>query len=154
MNVRLAAGPFLAMATAIAMTPLTAVAQAAVGERAIQQLIHRSAMPEAEVRSLLANCDASQLSINFCTWRDALVAEVRLDDAWAAATSARLRGCKSRIDRRIADVKSRAESACAAAAEREAAGGSIKPAVVAACRQDAYDRARVRLERMKACTAR
>src|SRR4051812_23824691 len=103
MNVRLAAGPFLAMTTAIAMTPLTAVGQATVEERAIEQLVHRSAMPEAEVRSLLANCDASQLSINFCTWRDALVAEVRLDDAWAAATSTRLRGCKSRIDRRIAD---------------------------------------------------
>jgi hypothetical protein len=150
MRAAIGAAAFLA----IAMAPLAATAQATIEERAIQQLIHRSAMPEAEVRSLLANCDASQLSINFCTWRDALVAEVRLDDASTAATATRLRGCKSRIDRRIADVKSRTESACAAAAEREAAGGSIKPAVVAACRQDAYDLARVRLERMKACTAR
>ncbi|MDR6496768.1 hypothetical protein J2797_006695, partial [Paraburkholderia terricola] len=31
---------------------------------------------------MLANCDANQTSLNFCAWRDKVIAEQKLQDAY------------------------------------------------------------------------
>ena len=42
------------------------------------EIAARSGLPASEVAGLLNNCDGSQTSMNFCAWRDQIVAERQL----------------------------------------------------------------------------
>jgi hypothetical protein len=41
----------------------------------------QSGLPVGEMRNMLKDCDANQMSLIFCAWRDRVVAEQRLQDA-------------------------------------------------------------------------
>ncbi|MFM0472301.1 lysozyme inhibitor LprI family protein [Paraburkholderia strydomiana] len=99
----------------------------------------QSGLPSSEVQGMLANCDANQTSMNFCAWRDRVVAEQRLQDA-VAEKEKKFPGCKASLERKIAAWKKRRDASCKKSAEAENGGGSIVPMEIAACQAAETDR--------------
>jgi len=99
----------------------------------------QSGLPASEVQGMLANCDATQTSMNFCAWRDRVVAEQKLEDA-VAEKGRKSPGCKVGLQRKIAVWKKRRDTACRKSAEAENDGGSIVPMEIAACQAAETDR--------------
>lgn len=81
---------------------------------------------------MLANCDANQTSLNFCAWRDRVVAEQTLQNAVDEKT-AHSPSCKARLPKKIAAWKKHRDAACKKSAEAANGGGSIVPMEIAAC---------------------
>lgn len=48
------------------------------GQTTADEISARSGLPASEVNALLADCDSNQTSMNFCAWRDQIVAEREL----------------------------------------------------------------------------
>lgn len=99
----------------------------------------QSGLPASEVQGMLANCDANQVSLNFCAWRDRVVAEQKLQDI-VDDRAAKSPGCKARLDSKIAAWKKRRDVSCKKSAEAENGGGSIVPMEIAACQAAETDR--------------
>jgi len=99
----------------------------------------QSGLPSSEVQGMLASCDANQTSMNFCAWRDRVVAEQKLQDA-ATEKEKKFPGCKARLERKIAAWKKRRDASCKKSAEAENGGGSIVPMEIAACQAAETDR--------------
>jgi uncharacterized protein YecT (DUF1311 family) len=70
--------------------------------------------------------------LNFCAWRDRVIAEQKLQDAIDDKV-AKSPGCKARLENRIAAWKKRRDASCKKSAEAENGGGSIVPMEIAAC---------------------
>ncbi|MFM0073629.1 DUF1311 domain-containing protein [Paraburkholderia sediminicola] len=96
-------------------------------------------MPASEVQGMLANCDANQMSLNFCAWRDRVVAEQKLQDV-VEDKSAKFPNCKASLETRVAAWKKRRDASCKKSAEAEHGGGSIVPMEIAACQAAETDR--------------
>lgn len=81
---------------------------------------------------MLSNCDANQTSLNFCAWRDRVVAEQKLQDVVKNKT-AEFPACKARLENKIAAWTKRRDASCKKSTEAENGGGSIVPTEFAAC---------------------
>ncbi len=99
----------------------------------------QSGLPASEVQGMLANCDANQMSLNFCAWRDRVVAEQKLQDV-VEDKSAKSPNCKARLEKKITGWKKRRDASCKKSAEAENGGGSIVPMEIAACQAAETDR--------------
>jgi uncharacterized protein YecT (DUF1311 family) len=99
----------------------------------------QSGLPASEVQGMLANCDANQTSLNFCAWRDRVVAEQKLQDV-VEEKAAKFPGCKARLENKITSWKKRRDASCKNSAEAENGGGSIVPMEIAACEAAETDR--------------
>lgn len=99
----------------------------------------QSGLPSSEVQGMLANCDANQTSMNFCAWRDRVVAEQKLQDA-TAEKEKKFPSCKAGLERKIAAWKKRRDASCSKSAEAENGGGSIVPMEIATCQAAETDR--------------
>lgn len=96
----------------------------------------QSGLPASEVQGMLANCDANQTSLNFCAWRDQVVAEQKLQDALDEKPAA----CKTGLEKKITAWKKRRDANCKKSVEEENGGGSIVPMRIATCEADETDR--------------
>ncbi|MGF6570853.1 uncharacterized protein YecT (DUF1311 family) [Paraburkholderia sp. GAS333] len=99
----------------------------------------QSGLPASAVQGFLANCDANQTSLNFCAWRDRVVAEQKMQDA-VDAREAKSPGCKAHLENKIAFWKKRRDANCKKSAKAKNGGGSIVPMVIAACQAAETDR--------------
>jgi uncharacterized protein YecT (DUF1311 family) len=99
----------------------------------------QSGLPASEVQGMLANCDANQMSLNFCAWRDRVVAEQKLQDV-VENKAAKSANCKARLEKKIVAWKKRRDASCKKSAEAENGGGSIVPMEIAACQAAETDR--------------
>ncbi|CAE6763641.1 lysozyme inhibitor LprI family protein [Paraburkholderia haematera] len=99
----------------------------------------QSGLPASEVQGMLANCDANQTSLNFCAWRDRVVAEQKLQDV-VDEKVANSPGCKARLEDKIVAWKKRRDASCKKSAEAENGGGSVVPMEIAACQAAETDR--------------
>ena len=88
---------------------------------------------------MLANCDANQMSLNFCAWRDRVVAEQKLQEV-VNDKSAKFPNCKVRLEKKIAAWKKRRDASCKKSAEAKNGGGSIVPMEITACQAAETDR--------------
>nr|WP_279613291.1 lysozyme inhibitor LprI family protein [Paraburkholderia tuberum] len=81
----------------------------------------------------MSHCDANQMSMNLCAWRDQIVAEQKLEQVvkGKAAVSA---SCKAAIEKRLTAWKTRRDANCKKSASREWGGGSMLPTAVAMCK--------------------
>ncbi|PXW16413.1 lysozyme inhibitor LprI family protein [Paraburkholderia caballeronis] len=103
------------------------------------ELAQRSGLPASEVRAMLSNCDAAQANMNFCAWRDQLVAEHALQSAVDAKAGVST-SCRSALAKRIDVWKHKRDAGCRRSAETEWGGGSMLPAAVAMCATKATQR--------------
>ncbi|KVK79092.1 lysozyme inhibitor LprI family protein [Burkholderia cepacia] len=112
---------------------LLAVSAVAVADQSpADEISARSGLPASEVTALLNNCDGSQTSMNFCAWRDQIVAERELQqvvDEQVAAHPER----KGALDARITKWKKARDASCEKSSRREWGDGSMRPAAQAIC---------------------
>ncbi|MFL9888305.1 DUF1311 domain-containing protein [Paraburkholderia agricolaris] len=118
----------------VALLALALVCSSALADTVdpAEVISRQSGLPASEVQGMLANCDANQTSLNFCAWRDRVVAEQKLQDV-VDDKVAKSPGCKARLENRIAAWKKRRDASCKKSAEAENGGGSIVPMEIAAC---------------------
>ncbi|WP_415113258.1 lysozyme inhibitor LprI family protein [Paraburkholderia sp.] len=107
----------------------------------IDEIANRSGLPASEVSAILSNCEANQTSMNFCAWRDQLVAEQKLEHV-VEATAGSSTACKTALQKKIAAWKKRRDANCSKSASREWGNGSMLPTAVAMCKTAATDRMR------------
>ncbi|MFM0730517.1 DUF1311 domain-containing protein [Paraburkholderia sediminicola] len=105
----------------------------------MMSLSWQSGLPASDVQGMQADCDANQTSLNFCAWRDRVVAEQKLQDA-VDDKAAKSPGCKARLESKVAAWKKRRDASCKKSAEAENGGGSIVPMEIAACQAAETDR--------------
>ena len=65
------------------MAIMLAIAGPVMADEVVEELSRRSLMPVADLIDLLADYDRNQLSMNFCAFRDAVAADLRLEAAIA-----------------------------------------------------------------------
>ncbi|QVN12462.1 hypothetical protein JYG37_04520 [Burkholderia sp. LAS2] len=84
-----------------------ASAHAFAGPTAADEIAARSGLPASEVNALLSDCDSSQTSMNFCAWRDQIVAERELQRIVDKQVSEQPRR-KAALDAQMASGRKRA----------------------------------------------
>ncbi|HLX02343.1 MAG TPA: lysozyme inhibitor LprI family protein [Trinickia sp.] len=112
---------------------IAAVSQLALAApNPVNELATRSGLPASEASALLSNCDADQTSMNFCAWRDQIVAEQELQrivDQKSAASPA----CGIALEKKVVAWKKSRDISCKTSADQEWHGGSMLPAAIAIC---------------------
>ncbi|MFD1022117.1 lysozyme inhibitor LprI family protein [Paraburkholderia sabiae] len=98
----------------------------------VDEIATRSGLPASEVVALLTNCDVSQTSMNFCAWRDQLVADQNLQLAISHKTT-QFPACKSRLEKQTARWTRQRDLACRKGAQQDWGNGSIHQAAQAIC---------------------
>ena len=116
----------------------------------LTELSQRSGIAESELGGLLANCDASQTSMNFCHWRDQIVAERGLNRA-VADKVAQLPKCSGAIESKLTAWRWSRDTGCEKSATKDYGGGSMKPMVQAMCMQAETLKMAKRVTRMRGC---
>ncbi|WP_323118874.1 lysozyme inhibitor LprI family protein [Burkholderia alba] len=97
-----------------------------------QEISARSGLPASEVSALLADCDSTQTSMNFCAWRDQIVAERELQEVVDKQVSEHP-DRKMSIEARIAKWKKARDASCEKSARKEWGDGSMRPTAQAIC---------------------
>jgi uncharacterized protein YecT (DUF1311 family) len=92
----------------------------------------RSGLPASEVAALLNDCDASQTSMNFCAWRDQIVAEHELQKVVDKQIEEHPEH-KAALAEKIARWKKARDASCEKSARKEWGDGSMRPAAQAIC---------------------
>jgi uncharacterized protein YecT (DUF1311 family) len=113
----------------------------AISPDPIDEIANRSGLPASEVSAALSDCDANQTSMNFCAWRDQIVAEQNLEDAVNAMAGSST-ACKTALQRKIAAWQKHRDASCLKSASREWGNGSMLPTAVAMCKTAATERMR------------
>ena len=112
---------------------LMAVSAAALADPTpADEISARSGLPASEVTALLNNCDSSQTGMNFCAWRDQIVAERELQHVIDKKVRAHPER-KTSLEARISKWKKARDASCERSARKEWGGGSMLPAAVAIC---------------------
>ncbi|MBN3724275.1 lysozyme inhibitor LprI family protein [Burkholderia sp. Ac-20379] len=96
------------------------------------EIATRSGLPVSRIQAILQDCDANQTSMNFCAWRDQLVAERELQqaiDRHSDANPDRQRALESKM----AKWKKARDASCDTSAREEWGSGSMRPAARATC---------------------
>lgn len=96
------------------------------------EIAARSGLPASEVAGLLNNCDGSQTSMNFCAWRDQLVAERQLQQVVDKQIEAHPER-KAALEAKISKWKKARDASCEKSARKEWGDGSMRPAAQATC---------------------
>jgi uncharacterized protein YecT (DUF1311 family) len=112
---------------------LLAMSAAAVADQTPgDEISARSGLPASEVAALLSNCDGSQTSMNFCAWRDQIVAERELQQVIDQQGSEHP-DRKAALEARISKWKKARDASCEKSARKEWGDGSMRPAAQAIC---------------------
>lgn len=109
-----------------------ASAHAFAGPTAADEIAARSGLPASEVNALLSDCDSSQTSMNFCAWRDQIVAERELQRIVDKQVSEQPRR-KAELDAQMAKWKKARDTSCEKSARHAWGDGSMRPAAQAIC---------------------
>jgi uncharacterized protein YecT (DUF1311 family) len=96
-------------------------------------IANRSGLPPSEVDAALAHCDANQMSMNLCAWRDQIVAEQKLERV-VGVKAGSSETCKAALEKRLTAWRKRRDANCEKSASREWGGGSMLPTAVAMCK--------------------
>jgi uncharacterized protein YecT (DUF1311 family) len=92
----------------------------------------RSGLPASEVDALLADCNSNQTSMNFCAWRDQLVAERELQRVVNQQIGKHPER-KASLEATVAKGKRARDASCEKSAREEWGNGSMRPAAQAIC---------------------
>ncbi|KVN98931.1 hypothetical protein WJ70_04470 [Burkholderia ubonensis] len=111
---------------------LLASATAFAEQTPADEISARSGLPASEVSALLADCDSNQTSMNFCAWRDQIVAERKLQQVVDQQVSEHPER-KAALEAKIAKWKKARDASCEKSARKEWGGGSMRPAAQAIC---------------------
>jgi uncharacterized protein YecT (DUF1311 family) len=111
---------------------LLSSAHAFAGQTPADEISARSGLPASEVNAMLADCDSNQTSMNFCAWRDQIVAERELQQVVEQQESEHPER-KAALDARIARWRKARDASCEKSARKEWDGGSMRPAAQAIC---------------------
>ena len=107
-------------------------AAACADQTPADEIAARSGLPASEVSALLSDCDSSQTSMNFCAWRDQIVAERELQQV----VDKQIREHPERraaLEAKLAQWKKARDASCEKSARREWGYGSTRPAAQATC---------------------
>lgn len=132
---------------------MAAVSAAAADFDPTSELASQSKLPASEVAALLATCkssEATQMSINFCAWRDLVVAEHKLQQV-VDDRSAQSPACGDALAKKIAAWKKKRDAGCEKSAKRDYEGGSMLPTAVAMCQTAATEHMAKKLAKQKTC---
>ncbi|WP_081083312.1 lysozyme inhibitor LprI family protein [Burkholderia anthina] len=112
---------------------LMAVSAAALADPTpADEISARSGLPASEVTALLNHCASSQTGMNFCAWRDQIVAERGLQHVIDKKVRAHPER-KTSLEARISKWKKARDASCERSARKDWGGGSMLPAAVAIC---------------------
>lgn len=98
----------------------------------LSDLSRRSNLPEADLKSMLAACDANQTNMNLCAYRDQVAADLTLKHA-IEKKEKQLPKRTVEIDTKVAGWEKSRDVSCAKSAEQEWGNGSMKPTAQAMC---------------------
>ncbi|WP_322065871.1 lysozyme inhibitor LprI family protein [Burkholderia ubonensis] len=111
---------------------LLASANAFAEQSPADEISARSGLPASEVSALLADCDSNQTSMNFCAWRDQIVAERELQQVVDQQVSQHPER-KAALEAKVAKWKKARDASCEKSARKEWDDGSMRPAAQAIC---------------------
>ncbi|KVU83951.1 hypothetical protein WK75_04030 [Burkholderia ubonensis] len=111
---------------------LLASATAFAEQTPADEISARSGLPASEVSALLADCDSNQTSMNFCAWRDQIVAERELQQVVDQQVSEHPER-KAALEAKIAKWKKARDASCEKSARKEWGEGSMRAAAQAIC---------------------
>nr|WP_272945802.1 lysozyme inhibitor LprI family protein [Paraburkholderia sprentiae] len=96
-------------------------------------IARHSGLPASEVDAALSHCDANQMNMNLCAWREQLVAEQKLEQV-VESTTGSSGTCKASLEKRLTAWKRHRDASCEKSASQEWGGGSMLPTAVAMCK--------------------
>jgi uncharacterized protein YecT (DUF1311 family) len=96
-------------------------------------IANRSGLPASEVDAALSHCEANQMNLNLCAWRDQIVAEQKLKRV-VQVTAGSSATCRAALEKRLTAWKKRRDANCEKSASHEWGGGSMLPTAIAMCK--------------------
>lgn len=98
----------------------------------VKELSARSRIPASELRSLLADCSRTQLSMNICAFRDFVASDLELDAAISIKRKSAPPQCQTAIDRMHSAWQAGRDKICKRETEADK-GGSMYPLLLMSC---------------------
>lgn len=120
-------------------------------EEVLRDLSRRSGVSPTELQRMLSDCELNQLNMNFCAYRDAVVADLQLRHA-AEQRIRQQPECQTSFDKQLDAWRKSMVDSCEKSSTRKFAGGSMRPMVAAACQADETNAFRTRVNKpMRDC---
>jgi uncharacterized protein YecT (DUF1311 family) len=116
----------------------------------VSELSERSKIPESELNTLLADCNASQQSMYFCAWRDLISADRTFKQALADQKQAHPE-CKAALETNVATWERLRDRSCDRSAKKQYGEGSMAPTAKLLCVTTETTRKTMVLERSRGC---
>jgi len=116
----------------------------------VNELSERSKIPESELNTLLADCNASQQSMYFCAWRDQISADRTFKQALADKKQAHPE-CKAALETNVANWERLRDRSCDQSAKKQYGEGSMAPTARLLCVTTETTRKTKVLERSRGC---
>lgn len=126
--------------------PTVADSQQAV----LVELSWRSGIREADLATLLANCNAGPQNLHLCAWRNQIATDRALG-AVLAAKAQRRPDCRAAIENKIAEWARMRDAACERSAREQWGDGPIAPTARLRCLDEQTARMTARLARARGC---
>lgn len=121
-----------AMKSTVVLLALFVATNAFAEPSPADEIAARSGLPASQVQALLQDCDSNQTSMNFCAWRDQIVAERELQQVVDQRIGEHP-DRKSVLESKIAKWKKARDASCDKSARKEWSDGSMLPAARATC---------------------
>ncbi|MBK6981576.1 MAG: DUF1311 domain-containing protein [Betaproteobacteria bacterium] len=134
-----------------ALLALLLAAAPAWADEVLAELERRSGIPIAELQVILEDCHRTQMSANFCAFRDFIQADLRMRKAVEAKLASLPESCRPPLARLQARWEKSRDARCNRHADDQAAGGSMRPMVFSDCRATQTKRRIRALDAMKGC---
>jgi uncharacterized protein YecT (DUF1311 family) len=119
---------------------------------ALAELASASHIPKNELEELVADCSASQQSMNFCSWRDLIKAKQKLQKV-LAEKGRQLPTCEQALNNKVAAWEKSRDAKCAESASGEWGDGSVRPTAQAVCATQQTERMAARISSINTCSA-
>lgn len=142
--------------TALLLYAITITALAKAGaytptqQQILTELSQRSGLPIDNLQDLLADCDADQQSMYFCTYSDQVVADLKLQHTLSLKQQ-QLPHCQTELLDQVESWENKRDQSCAQSAAKEWGDGSMKPTAELICSVSATNHFNEQLKRIDSC---
>lgn len=116
----------------------------------VLELSQKSGLPEAELNSVLADCNANQQAMYFCAWRDQIAADHDFNRQLEEKKYV-LKVCEDALEAYATKWKSSRNRSCMKSAQKEFDDGSMRPTAQAMCMAAETKRMTSHLKRINSC---
>ena len=135
------------------LIPLIFLSVPVFGDEVTLELQRRSNIPVKELNEILKDCQNTQLSMNICSFRNFIKADLETKKIREEKLKSLPESCRARFLKQENDWEQSRDKLCNKQADEEAEGGSMRPMIFTSCQAAATEKRSLKLKAIIGCSS-